>query len=579
MPTEFVEDVKKLEKLTIVETSPISKMESGTSIDIEVQDYVTKFLEMSNAAKDNDDKEKAMGLKECLQTFPRAVMWSIVLSLAIVMEGYDLNLLSSMYGFDAFNKKFGTYYPDIDKWEVPTKWQTSLSMAYSLSQVLGLFIAGIVADKVGYRKTMMVNLIACVALIFIQFFAPNIETLLAAYVLLGVNWGAYQTLTVTYASEVAPVNLRLYLTTYVNMCWVFGQLISSGVLKGVSSMQSANAWRIPYAIQWAWPVPLFMGVFLAPESPWFLVKKGRDAEAKHSLKRLLTEHKGMPDKDIVASAMLAKIQMTVKEEEAVNGSGSIKECFTGENFRRTRIASLVWMFQSITGGTLMGYSTYFYIQAGLSTSMSFTFSIIQYCLGLIGTAGSWFLSQKLGRYSIWFYGLCTQFVILVCVGGLGFAHSTGASWAIGSLLLVYTFVYDLTVGPICYCIVAELPSSRLRINTVMLARNLYNIANIVTAIITPYMLNPTAWNWKAKTGLFWAGFCIIAIVWSYFELPETKNRTYAELDVLFHKKTRARDFKKTEVDVFDAGELMEKLGDVGIKNMVKNTEHIEIQDA
>lgn len=94
--------------------------------------------------------------------------------------------------------------------------------------MLGLFANGIIAERYGYRKTMIVSLISTTCFIFITFFADNIQTLLAGEILLGIPLGVFQTLTVTYASEVCPVVLRGYLTTYVNMCWVIGQFIASG---------------------------------------------------------------------------------------------------------------------------------------------------------------------------------------------------------------------------------------------------------------------------------------------------------------------------------------------------------------
>ena len=82
------------------------------------------------------------------------------------------------------------------------------------------------------------------------------------------NRGVFQTLTVTYAAEVMPVALRPYLTTYVNLCWVIGQLLASGILKAFVTNPTQWAYRIPYAIQWIWPLPIFIVVLLAPESPW-----------------------------------------------------------------------------------------------------------------------------------------------------------------------------------------------------------------------------------------------------------------------------------------------------------------------
>lgn len=81
-------------------------------------------------------------------------------------------------------------------------------------------MAGIVSEKIGFKKTMLGALALITALIFIPFFAPSVEVLQVGQVLMGIPWGAFQALTTAYAVEVTPVHLRAYLTTYVNLCWV-----------------------------------------------------------------------------------------------------------------------------------------------------------------------------------------------------------------------------------------------------------------------------------------------------------------------------------------------------------------------
>ena len=571
-------DKNQPKNATLFETTKVDT-NSNDSLDAETQDYIAKFLDISQNAKENDKQDKHMSLKEGLKTFPKAAMWSVILSTAIIMEGYDVNLLNSFYSFPDFVRKFGEYYPDQDKYEVPAKWQTALSMAVNIGEIIGLFLAGIISDRIGYRKTLIGALMMVTGFIFIVFFAPNVQVLLVGEILLGLPWGAFQTLTVSYASEVCPTVLRLYLTTYVNACWVIGQLISSCILKGMLSSDMKDSYKVPFALQWMWPIPIAIGVFLAPESPWWLMKVGRASEAKKSIMRLLSENEHTPDKEILANAMVDKMKMTIKEEAAVQEGISYWDAFKPQNIRRTRVTCFTWLVQNITGSAFMGYSTYFYVNAGLSTSNSFTFSIIQYVLGLVGTLLSWFLSQRFGRFDIFFGGLCTQAVILLVTGCLGTVKSSGASWGVGSLLLLFTFVYDSSVGPICYCLVTELPSTQLRTKTVILARNLYNLSGIVIAIIMPYMLNPTAWGWGAKTGFFWGGLAVLSSIWCWFEMPETKGRTFAELDMLFTQGVSARIFKHTEVDVFDVGHMMEKIGQGGIRDVVEDkkaeTMHVE----
>jgi SP family general alpha glucoside:H+ symporter-like MFS transporter len=57
-----------------------------------------------------------------------------------------------------------------------------------------------------------------------------------------------------------------------------------------------------------------------------------------------------------------------------------------------------------------------------------------------------------------------------------------------------------------------------------------------------------AWNWGAKAGFFYAGTNLLCNIWCWFRLPETKDRTFGEIDVLFDNKIPARKFKYTKVD-------------------------------
>lgn len=68
------------------------------------------------------------------------------------------------------------------------------------------------------------------------------------------------------------------------------------------------------------------------------------------------------------------------------------------------------------------------------------------------------------------------------------------------------------------------------------------------------MLNSTAWNLQAKSGYVWFATGIVGIVWTFFQLPEPKGRTYGELDILFERRIPARKFAKTDVDQFEAAE-------------------------
>ncbi|EMG47890.1 putative maltose permease, partial [Candida maltosa Xu316] len=140
-----------------------------------VDDYISKFLDMSNTARAEDERDKTMSLKECIKTFPKACLWSVIISTAIIMEGYDTNLLASFYAYEGFAKKFGKYYPDLGEYQVPAKDQLGLSMCYQVGGIIGVWAGAHFADLVGYRYTMVPALLTSIGLIFMQFFAPNVH--------------------------------------------------------------------------------------------------------------------------------------------------------------------------------------------------------------------------------------------------------------------------------------------------------------------------------------------------------------------------------------------------------------------
>jgi len=115
---------------------------------------------------------------------------------------------------DSFRNRFGEQLAD-GTYQVPARWQSGLSNGTQCGQILGLLINGYVSEKFGYRWTIIVclTLVACWTAIY--FTATQIWHILIAGILSGVPWGVFQTLTISYASEVCPVALRGYLTTWV----------------------------------------------------------------------------------------------------------------------------------------------------------------------------------------------------------------------------------------------------------------------------------------------------------------------------------------------------------------------------
>ncbi|KAF7114717.1 hypothetical protein CNMCM5793_009668 [Aspergillus hiratsukae] len=502
-------------------------------------------VELIRHAEESDAADRLLTIRQALSKYKKAVFWAMFLSTSLIMEGYDLVIINSFYGQSQFIERFGEFSDKAGKHVITAAWQSGLSNSSMVGQLTGLLLNAYTQDRYGCRPTMMFFMVWMGLMIFIPVFAPSLPVLAFGEAMCGVSWGVFQTLSTTYACEVVPTVLRPYVTAYVCMCWGAGILLSSGVVRAVAGIQGDLGWRLPFVLQWVWPIPLFIGAYLAPESPWNAVRRGKIDLARKSLLRLRQD---TSEKEREVEATLAYIQHTTKLEQAETDNASFLECFKGTNLRRTEINCVVWAAQTLSGNAILGYSVVFLEAAGFSELQSFDVNISLSACYIIGGIICWLLFPHFGRATIYMSGLAFMFVCMVIIGGLGWVDSKGAQMAIAVLFVICTLCNMITVGPVCYPIVAETPSGRLRYKTIVIGRFIYNVTGIFSNSLTPRMIAASAWNWGAKTGLFYAGTNLLCNIWCYFRLPETKDRTFGEIDLLFHHRVPARKFKYTKVD-------------------------------
>ncbi|KAI1460990.1 sugar transporter [Annulohypoxylon moriforme] len=498
-------------------------------------------------AKQATDDEHSQTLWQGLRENRKAVFWSLLLSMTIIMEGYDGILIGNFFAYPEFQKKFGQYFGSEIGWQVNGEWQTALNMGSTAGAVVGGLINGYIASRFGYRWTLIISLGVLNAFIFVVFFAPGREVLLVGQILCGLSWGVFATLAPAYASEVCPTNLRAYLTTYVNLCWAIGQLLATGVLRGCLHIQGEMGYRIPFAIQWLWPVPLMLVCFLAPESPWWLVRAERLEQAKHSIVRLSGEKTNEQ-----INNQLAMMVHTIRIEAEATKGATYVDCFKGPNLRRTEIVCVAFMGQILSGSSFAYTPTYFFTTAGMDTAQAFNLSLGAKAIAFVGTILSWWLITYWGRRPLYVGGMGLLSLILILIGILDVSAGKRGLWPSGGLCVLWLFVYSLTIGPLAYSIIAETSSVRLRPLSVVLSRTSYQLVNIISQFLQAYMMNPVEWNFLGKTGFFWGGTAFCVFVWSYFRLPEVKGRTYEELDILFMNEVPARKFATTHVDPYAA---------------------------
>ncbi|KDN64652.1 putative sugar porter family MFS transporter [Colletotrichum sublineola] len=506
--------------------------------------------------------ERSLTRREAIRAYPMAIFWSLVVSLCVIMEGYDTILISSFFAHPEFAHKYGDGKDSQGRDQLSPLWQAILGNSSTVGCIFGVIANGFIVERHGQKVALIGSLCVLSGCIFITFFAVNKVMLMMGQLACGLPWGVFASSAPAYASEVLPLALRVYLTTWTNMCFIIGQLMSAAVLAGLLPRRDEWSFRIPFALQWSWPVLLVPVLLFAPESPWHLVRTGRLDEAKQALSRLQRREASRLD----AKARLREIVETDRLEQAHQTGTSYWDCFRGVERRRTEIACVAFAGQILSGSTFAYNSVYFFQQAGLKPQDDYDLNVGGTALALVGTVVNWVaLMPYFGRRRIYLWGMASLAGILFVIGVLDqIARAPGAAaaaaaapsigWVQACLTLVWTFTFQLSVGQLGWAIPAEVGSTRLRQKTICVARFTYYIAGLLASSFQPYLMNPTAWNLKGTTGFVWGGSAFVIFVWAYFRLPETKGRTFEELDYLFHNNVPTREFESTEVDIFDGGE-------------------------
>ncbi|KAJ5636684.1 MFS transporter SP family general alpha glucoside:H+ symporter [Penicillium longicatenatum] len=243
---------------------------------------------------------------------------------------------------------------------ISAAWQSGISCGMLAGCIVGLTLNSMLAERLGYKITLIGSLVlTCGARFSLEFLwsaysYPNIPSFYQAN---STHRGVFQTLPLTHIAEVLPLCLRGYMTTSIDLCMVTGQLIAAAVVRAFSTRTDEWSYRLPLGLQWAWPLPIIIFTFFVPESPWWLVRRGRVEDAKKSLSRLTSPTCGIP---IDTDREISIIQATNEQEIFLSHGAGLTDCFKRVNIRRTEIVIVAWMIQTLCGFGLVSYAVVFW---------------------------------------------------------------------------------------------------------------------------------------------------------------------------------------------------------------------------
>ncbi len=375
--------------------------------------------------------------------------------------------------------------------------------------------------------------------ISLQLGLHNLGGLYAGRLLLGMSNGLLVPYCVTYMTESAPSLLRGPIVGMSTFQTSLGALFGILVDNYCQPYGGTKSWKIPLAVMYI--VPGFLTILLVflPDTPRFYVMQGQEEKAMRAIRRL----RGVKDEAFLR-AEVEDIKSAFLMEQEIHNGVHLSDMFRGTDLRRTLLSFGSQIGGTATGVTFMaGFSVYLFVQARVGSP--FAWVMISLAIALTGNMAAFPAMRHIGRRELL---IVTSVVSSAMMFGMAIVytasggHSPAASKALVGLSIVYTWVYGIGQGPVLWALTTEIPSQRLRSQTVGTGSGVNFIVNWFVSFFTPYFINPDKLGWGPKYCYIWGASNLILVAWAFFFIPETKGRSLEQLDELFEKKVSARKF-------------------------------------
>ena len=357
----------------------------------------------------------------------------------------------------------------------------------------------------------------------------------------GVAVGGISVLVPVYQAEMSPKWIRGTLVCAYQLSITAGLFSASIVNIFTSRLTTAAAFRIPLGLQLIWAGILALGMLLLPETPRFLVKRGKAEEAGLSLSRLRRL-------DITHPAVMQELHEIVAnhEYELTLGADTYKDIFCGTPHlgRRLVTGCGVQILQQLTGiNFIMYYSTTFFNGAGVQDP--YTKSLIIQIINMVSTIPGLVVIESWGRRKLLMVGSVGMAICQLLIASFSAAAGDHLRTEAQTILIVFCaifiFFFAASWGPVAWVITSEIYplKTRAKANSVSTASNW--LLNFAISYSTPYLVgdgNGTAML-GPKVFFVWGAFCIVGIVFVWCMVYETSKLSLEQIDEMYERVNNA----------------------------------------
>ncbi|MFG6445130.1 sugar porter family MFS transporter [Microbacterium sp. P07] len=410
-----------------------------------------------------------------------------------------------------------------------------------LGCAVGAIVAGNLSDRWGRLRVMMLGAVMFLASSVGSALTFSVPDLILWRVIGGIGIGIASVVAPAYIAEIAPRQIRGALASLQQLAitlGIFTALLSDALLANIAGGASEQLWWGMAAWRWMFLVGVIPAAvygilaFTMPESPRFLLSKGRDDEARVIFARLV------PPADLEKS--VTEISQSI-ETDRKNAGASLRGPVFG-------LQGIVWVgiilsvFQQFVGiNVIFYYSTTLWKAVGFDESNSLLISVITSVTNVVVTLVAIWLVDRVGRKPILLTG---SLLMAVSLGTMALAFtfaetvdgspSLPGAWGPVALVAANLFVvgFGASWGPLVWVLLGEIFPSRIRGKALGVAAAAQWIANFLITVSFPVM---AGWSLPVTYGMY-ALFAALSFFYVAWKIPETKGMALEQAETLFTKK-------------------------------------------
>lgn len=399
----------------------------------------------------------------------------------------------------------------------------------TIGAAFGAVIGGRLSDAFGRRSNILllatffiVGTLACAL-------APNWQFLAGARFFLGLAVGAASTTVPVYLAELAPFERRGSLVTRNEVMIVVGQFAAFVINAIIFNIwgEHEGVWRYMLAVAVLPAIALLIGMLFLPESPRWLISKHRDDQAFEVLKQVRSTER--------AEAEMKEVELLAEEEEK-SKTGGLSDLASKWVLRLVIIGVGLGIAQQLTGiNSVMYYGTQLLTDAGFSADAAIIANTFNGLFSVLGVTVGILLINKLPRRVMLLGGftLTSTFHLLIGLSAVFLPDGQFKAYAILVFVVLFVFSMQGTLGPLVWLMLAEIFPLKIRSFAMGICVFALWMANAAVAQFFPSVV---AGMGIANTFFMFAGLGVLALIFIYFMVPETRNKTLEDLEEEFRTK-------------------------------------------